>query len=296
MKISRYSRRKFLKTAGLGMAVISAAPVFGAESGKKTNVILINVDDLGWTDVACFGSKYYETPNIDKLCTQGMKFTNAYAACAVCSPTRAAIMTGRYPARIGITDWIRSGFQGGKIIDGKNPTGHVKGKDLLCPENHMFLEHEDVTIAEVLKPVGYTTCHIGKWHLGPEPWYPETQGFDFNLGGCDYGQPPSYFDPYKNNKCLSIPTLPPRKEGEYLTDREAEEAVGFITKHKDKPFFLNMCHYAVHTPIQAKPELKEKYENKPNTTAQKNAAYAWVKGIPTRVVSAYLKSSAGVVS
>jgi len=268
------NRREFLKKAGAVLATISVAPVFAATDAKKLNIILINMDDLGWTDLGCFGSQYYETPNIDKLCVRGMKFTNAYAACAVCSPTRAAIMTGRYPARIGITDWIRAEFQGGRIVGGKNPTGYNKSRDLLCPKNHMFLEHSDVTIAELLKPIGYTTCHIGKWHLGPEQWYPETQGFDFNHGGCDYGQPPSYFDPYKNRKCQNIPTLPPRKQGEYLTDREAGEAVSFIRRHKDRPFFLHMAHYAVHTPIQAKADLKAKYENRAKTTKQENAAYA----------------------
>ncbi len=137
----------------------------------------------------------------------------------------------------------------------------------------MFMEHEDVTIAEMLKSPGYISCHIGKWHLGTEMWYPEKQGYDFNLGGCDYGQPPSYFDPYKNKKCENIPTLPPRKEGEYLTDREADEAVSFIEKNKDKAFFLNLCNYAVHTPIQAKDSLIKKYESKP-VTNHNRANYA----------------------
>ena len=268
------NRRKFITTTAALLAASSTISAFAATDTKKPNIILINVDDLGWTDLACFGSEYYETPNIDKLCARGMKFTNAYAACAVCSPTRASIMTGRYPARIGITDWILSEFQGARIIGGKNPTGYSKNQNLLCPKNHLFLEHSEVTIAEHLKATGYTTCHIGKWHLGPEPWYPGTQGFDFNYGGCDYGQPPSYFDPYMNDRCKNIPTLSPRKPGEYLTDREADEAVDFITKYKNQPFFLNMCHYAVHKPIQAKADLKTKYMNKATTTKQKDAAYA----------------------
>jgi arylsulfatase A-like enzyme len=257
-------------SAVLGLA--ACAPE--ARAAGKPNVIIITVDDLGWTDLACFGSKYYETPNIDRLAAQGMRFTDAYAACAVCSPTRAAIVTGRYPARIGITDWIRSRFQGGRITGGKNPSGWKKGRDgLLCPQNHMFLEHEDVTIAEVLKPLGYVSCHIGKWHLGTDDWYPERQGFDLNFGGCDYGQPPSYFDPYRNRKCPNIPTLKARKEGEYLTDREADEAVGFIRSNSKRPFYLSLCNYAVHTPIQARKDIKAKYDAKPKTN-QKNAAYA----------------------
>jgi len=269
------NRRNFLKNSAVGLATVCASSIVHAKRNTvKPNIVIINVDDLGWTDLTCFGSKYYRTPNIDKLRSQGMKFTDAYAACAVCSPTRAAIMTGRYPSRIGITDWIRSVFQGGRIHNDKNPTGFSRRGNLLCPRNHMFLEHEEITIPELLKPAGYVSCHIGKWHLGPKKWYPETQGFDFNLGGCDYGQPPSYFDPYKNRKCKNIPTLPARRTGEYLTDREADEAVSFITKHRNKPFFLNMCHYAVHTPIQGKKELKKKYAKIQSPTKQKNASYA----------------------
>ena len=152
---------------------------------EKPNFILINVDDLGWKDLGCYGSDVYETPNIDKLARNGLKFTNAYSACAVCSPTRAAIMTGRYPARLGVTDWIRARFQGGKIPkDKKNPSGWVgsKNKKVLCPQNALWMELEEVTIAEKLKEDGYATCHIGKWHLGADDWYPENQGFDENYG------------------------------------------------------------------------------------------------------------------
>ena len=138
---------------------------------------------------------------------------------------------------------------------------------------------EEITIAELLKPAGYVSCHIGKWHLGADDWYPQKQGYDFNYGGCDYGQPPSYFDPYNKPKHkhamirAGIPHLPGRKPGQYLSDREAEEAVDFIEKHKDKPFFLNVDNYAVHTPIQAKAEVTAKYEKK-TKTRQKNAKYA----------------------
>ncbi len=271
------NRRDFFKTVGLGAAATVLAgnvSAFGAKAKRKPNVVLILVDDLGWTDLGCFGSKYYETPNIDKLAAGGMKFTNGYAACAVCSPTRAAVMTGRYPARLGVTDWIRARFQGGKIpADKKNPSGYVGNGPVKCPRNALWMESDEVTIAEVLKPAGYASCHIGKWHLGPDDQYPDKQGFDLNFGGCDYGQPPSYFDPYKNGRLKDIPTLKPRKEGEYLTDREGDEAVGFIRANKDKPFFLYLANYAVHTPIQAKKDLIAKYKPKP-TTNQKNATYA----------------------
>ena len=243
---------------------------------RRPNFVFILVDDLGWKDVGCNGSGFYETPNIDRLAEGGMRFTDAYAACAVCSPTRAAVMTGRYPARLGVTDWIRSRFQGGKIPeDKKNPTAYVGGakQKLLCPPNALWMELDEITIAEALKPAGYVNCHIGKWHLGADDWYPERQGFDYNIGGCDYGQPPTYFDPYHRKGQGDIPTLKPRREGEYLTDREADEAVRFIRDHKDRPFFLYMAHYAVHTPIQAKDDLVRKYEAK-EPTEQKNAKYA----------------------
>ncbi|MED5259031.1 MAG: sulfatase [Verrucomicrobiota bacterium] len=246
---------------------------------QSPNLILINVDDLGWKDLGCYGSDVYETPNIDKLARNGLKFTNAYSACAVCSPTRAAIMTGRYPARLGVTDWIRARFQGGKIPkDKKNPSGWVgsKNKKVLCPQNALWMELEEVTIAEKLKEDGYATCHIGKWHLGADDWYPEKQGFDENYGGCDYGQPPSYFDPFKNKRLDGIYGLPGKKQGQYLTDRECDEAVMFIKKNRQKKFFLNFANYAVHTPIQAKPSLLDKYKTKIQSldTKQKNAAYA----------------------
>ena len=278
-----YTRRHFLKTIGLGAAAFAikssrdATRLFANEAtSNKPNIVLILVDDLGWIDTGCYGSKYYETPNIDKLAADGMRFTNAYAACAVCSPTRAAVMTGRYPARLGVTDWIRSRFQGGKIPENKkNPTEYVGGKNkkLLCPPNALWMELEEITIAEALKPAGYTSCHIGKWHLGADDWYPDRQGFDFNIGGCDFGQPPNYFDPYFRKGQGAIPTLEPHRKGEYLTDREADEAVKFIHNHKDKPFFLYMAHYTVHTPIQAKKDLIEKYKAKPPTN-QKNPTYA----------------------
>lgn len=274
---NHWNRRKFLKTMGTGLASLS---LFGCqttvEKTGKPNIVFILIDDLGWADVGCYGSTFYETPNIDRLATQSMKFTNGYAACAVCSPTRASVMTGRYPARVGVTDWIRARFQGGAIPpDKKNPTTYVGGplRKLLCPPNPYWMELEEVTIAEVLKTVGYTTCHIGKWHLGADDWYPDKQGFDYNIGGCDFGQPPAYFDPYCRKKQGCIPTLKPRKEGEYLTDREADEAVHFIRKHNDQPFFLYLANYAVHTPIQAKEEITEKYRRK-KPTNQKNPKYA----------------------
>jgi len=272
------NRREFLRAVSVG-TVSLALPrgLFASEAAaRKPKFILIHVDDLGWTDLGCFGSRFYETPHIDRLASQGMRFTNAYAACAVCSPTRAAVMTGRYPARVGVTDWIRARFQGGKIPEPGEKLPEYVGNErrkLLCPRNPLWMELEEVTIAEALKPAGYVSCHIGKWHLGADRWYPEKQGFDFNIGGCDFGQPPSYFDPYQRKGQGGIPTLKPRREGEYLTDREGDEAVRFIKDHSDQAFFLYMAHYGVHTPLQAKETLIAKYKGK-TPTNQKNPTYA----------------------
>lgn len=272
------NRREFFRAAGLGTAsLMLPRRLFAGDVGlSKPNVVLIHVDDLGWTDLGCFGSRYYETPNIDRLASEGMTFTNAYAACAVCSPTRAAVMTGRYPARVGITDWIRARFQGGRIPEPREELPEYVGSKndkLLCPRNPFWMELEEITIAEVLKPARYISCHIGKWHLGTDKWYPEKQGFDVNIGGCDFGQPPSYFDPYFRKGQGNIPTLKPHREGEYLTDREADEAVQFIKARADKPFFLYYAPYAVHTPLEAKQALVAKYKAK-SPTNQKNPTYA----------------------
>ena len=245
------------------------------------NFIVILVDDLGWRDLSCQGSDYYQTPNIDRLAEGGVRFTDAYAACAVCSPTRAALQTGKYPGRIGVTDWIRSRFQRGNLgTPERNPTKYVGGKNrrLLCPPNPYWMEHEEVTIAERLGSVGYRTAHIGKWHLGDPDWYPEAQGYEENRGGCDYGQPPSYFDPFRQENHRhptireGIPGLPSEREGQYLTDREADEALDLIRGWKDEPFFLHLAHYAVHTPIQAVDAEAEKYRQPGKT--DRNAKYA----------------------
>ena len=271
-----------------------------SRAADHPNVIVILVDDMGWMDLSCQGSDYYRTPAIDRLATEGMRFTNGYAACAVCSPTRAALQTGRYPHRVGVTDWIRSRFQRGRIgTPAKNPTEYVGGKNrkFLCPPNPYWMEHEEISIAETLKARGYQSGYIGKWHLGDPAWFPPGQGYDENKGGCDYGQPPSYFDPYNQPKGRhetlrqGIHNLPGRKKGEYLTHREADEAEALIRgwHEKKKPFFLMVGHYAVHTPIQALAEVAARYqrEKKPN-----NAKYAaMVESIDdsTRQILATLK-------
>ncbi|MCY4189128.1 MAG: sulfatase [Bryobacterales bacterium] len=246
------------------------------------NVIVVLVDDLGWMDLGCQGSDFYRTPNIDRLAATGMRFTDGYASCAVCSPTRAALMTGRSPARFGITDWIRAEFQLANRqwpnirdrLGYHRPSG--SGRELLTPVNELQLPHGEITLAELLKPIGYASAFIGKWHLGGRGHLPVDQGFDENYGGWDYGQPPSYFDPFVDPLRLpmGIPTLAPRTAGEYLTDREADEAVGFIERNKDRPFLLYLSHYAVHTPIQGKQDLVARYESMRDGEGQDDPVYA----------------------
>jgi arylsulfatase A len=219
------------------------------------NVVFILVDDLGATDLGCAGSAYYETPNIDRLAAGGLRFTRAYSACTVCSPTRAALLTGKYPARLRVTDWI---------------SGHKRPKaKLRVPDWVMRLPLEERTLAEALKGAGYATASVGKWHLGEPEFWPEKHGFDLNVGGSDRGQPGSYFAPYK------IPTLADGPKGESLTERITEEAVRFIEAKRAGPFFLYLPHFTVHTPIQAKPEDVEKYKAKAKPDApHRNPAYA----------------------
>jgi len=208
---------------------------------KKPNIIFILIDDLGWVDLTCYGSTFYETPNIDRLASEGMRFTDAYAACPVCSPTRASILTGKYPATLGLTNFI-GGNAKGKLIDAP----YIKELPL-----------NEKNIARALKEGGYNTYHVGKWHLGEKPFWPEHQGFDVNIAGCNLGAPiGGYFSPYRNPRL----TDGPRRE--YLTDRLTNEAIELIKTNGDKPFFLNLWYYAVHIPIQAPREYKSKYREK----------------------------------
>ena len=240
------------------------------QCADRTSVVLILIDDLGWRDLGCYGSSYYQTPNIDRLAAEGVRFTNGYAACNVCSPTRAAILTGKYPARLLLTQWLPSGRWS-------------RTRNIMIEGRYLSnLPLEEVTIAETLRKEGYRTCFIGKWHLGTETYYfPEHQGFDLNIAGRDYGAPGSYFYPFEGK--WKIPTTGQTlvkespisgKEGDYLADRLAEEAEQFIRSSADKPFFLMLSHYAVHTPLQAKPEMTKKYEEIPEAERQGNPKYA----------------------
>ena len=211
---------------------------------RKPNFLFILIDDMGWKDLGCYGSGFYETPNLDRLCGEGVSFTDAYAACPVCSPTRASVLTGKYPARLGITTWIN--WRG----------GGDKGKLLSAPYvNHLPLEER--TIARLLKDAGYRTYHVGKWHLGTQPYWPEHHGFDVNVGGCEWGMPlHGYFSPWR------IPGLADGPPGSYLTDHLTDAAIALIEDNGDAPFFLHLPYYSVHIPIQVQQAYVDKYEAK----------------------------------
>jgi arylsulfatase A len=234
------------------IAHVTAATAIAAE--PRPNFIFILVDDLGATDLGCTGSTFYETPHLDRLARDGMRFTNGYSACTVCSPTRASLLTGKNPAALRLTDWI---------------TGHKKpNPKLRIPDWQMQLAREETTLAERLREAGYATGIVGKWHLGPDD--PSEHGFDFVFALMG-GQPKSYFSPYQTSKIADGPA------GEFLSERLTAEAERFIEQNRERPFFLYLPHAAVHTPIQAKPEVIEKYRRKADALggqAQGQPAYA----------------------
>ena len=237
------------------LAFVGAIRTTAAEA-PPLNVVLILADDLGWTDLGCYGSDLYQSPHLDRLARDGMRFTANYSACTVCSPTRAALLTGKYPARLHITDWIPG-------MPPENPK-------LVVPDFTKYLPLEEKTLAEVLRDAGYRTASIGKWHLGGPEFYPERHGFDLNIAGTDRPQPrPGFFDPY------DIETIEQGPQGEYITDRLGEEAVKFIRANAERPFFLYLPHFAVHMPIQGKQKLVEKYQARvQGGMRHTNAAYA----------------------
>ena len=250
-----------LSTAAVAVSAGAETHAASAKSPGAPNIVFILIDDMGWADVGCFGSKYYETPNIDRLATQGMRFTDAYAACPVCSPTRASIMTGKYPARLHLTDWIPG-------------EGNASSHSLLVPKWTQFLPTTEATVADALRSAGYATASIGKWHLGGPACYPEHHGFDVNVAGTHFGHPASYFWPYEGKSHTVAGLKSGGHEGEYLTDRLTDEAEKFIDANRDRPFFLYFAQYAVHTPLQAKPGVLAKYQAKPPCGGQKNPTYA----------------------
>ncbi len=248
----------------LTISVFSLHAKSSKNKPEKLNVVFILADDLGWRDLSCQGSNYYQTPNIDKLARQGVRFTRAYAASAVCSPTRSSILTGMSPARTNITDWIPGGLF--RPDDAKTEE----------PDWQKFIPIEITTLPEYFKQAGYRTVHIGKWHLGNKDNYssPTDQGYETDiaslgkhpLGG---GAPKTYFSPYGFPE--QIENGP---DGEYLPERLAKEAVNQIKRKDDRPLFLMLSHYVVHTPLQSKPELIEKWKKVPVDGGQNNPVYA----------------------
>ena len=220
----------------------------------RPNVVLIVVDDLGWRDLGCQGSGYFLTPQIDHLAASGMRFTNAYANAPNCAPSRACLMSGQYTPRHGV------------YTVGSSERGRSENRRLVPTPNTEDLREDVVTLAEALRGCGYATVHLGKWHLGADP---TTQGFDRNVAGNRAGSPPGgHFSPYRN------PQLADGPKGEYLTDRLTDEAIAFLLERpKDRPFFLQLCHYAVHTPIQSKQELRAKFRDRPGPEPR-NPSYA----------------------
>jgi arylsulfatase A-like enzyme len=231
------------------LAALVVSPASSA-AGRPPNVVFFLVDDLGQRDLGCYGSTFYETPNIDRLAQDGAKFTDAYAACAVCSPTRASILTGQWPQRTGVTDYIGAPL---------TPEQWKRNTKLLPAPYADRLALDTPTLAKAMKAAGYATFFAGKWHLGPQGWWPENQGFDINMGGIDRGGPyggKGYFSPYNNPRLSNGPA------GEHLPDRLAEETAKFIEANKDKPFFAYFSFYSVHTPLMAREDLQKKYEEK----------------------------------
>ncbi|MEP4079048.1 sulfatase [Haloferula sp.] len=236
----------------LSALLLSSIISLTSAEGKSPNFVFLLVDDLGWGDFGCYGAEFYETPNIDRLASEGMQFSNGYAACTVCSPSRAAILSGCYPARLHLTDWI---------------TGHKRPfAKLAVPDWKIELDHDRVLLPEALKEAGYATAFLGKWHLMPigkpnfDEHYPTSHGFDINIGGREWGQPKGkgkYFSPF------DMPNLDDGKEGDFLTDKLTDAAIDFLDSTKrDQPFLMYFSYYTLHGPIMSPPELVAKYKKK----------------------------------
>ena len=226
------------------------------ESLDKPNIILIVADDLGWSDLSYMGSEYYETPNIDKLSKSGMTFYNGYASSANCAPSRATMLSGKYHTEHGIYT-VRNSDRGSR-----------KTRKIIPIETKTTLDLDFFVIPEMLKEVGYTNGHFGKWHLGDVGFHPEQSGFDVNIGGNRHGGPGGYFAPYPN------PELENEPKGEYLTDRIGDEVVKFIDQNKENNFFAYVPFFSVHTPIQSKPDYQKKYSNKESNEYHNRPDYA----------------------
>ncbi|MBS0206138.1 MAG: sulfatase [Planctomycetes bacterium] len=254
------------------LVITMGLSVPGSHAADQPNIVCFVVDDLGYMDIQPNNpASFYETRNLQRLAESGTRFTSGYAACPVCSPTRASLISGKYPQRTGITDYI-----GAAQPDAwKRPT-----KLLPAPYRDRLL-HEETTFAELLKKAGYATMFAGKWHLGPEGFWPESQGFDINQGGIDRGGPyggKKYFSPYGN------PRLKDGPDGEHLPDRLATETVKFMEAHRDGPFLAYFCFYSVHTPLIARDDLRAKYEAKAKGLSQSSPKWGQERERQVRLV------------
>jgi arylsulfatase A-like enzyme len=233
------------------------------------NVLLIVVDDLGWTDLGCSGSDFYDTPAIDRLAGEGMRFTQAYAAAPVCSPTRAALITGQFPARLHMTIWHEGAVAGGP-----------RDRPLREAASRPNLPLETVTLAEYMQRQGYFTAHVGKWHLGTAAYYPEAQGYDVNIGGTFWGAPATFFFPFRGRwsendpELRYVPGLGPGQPGDYLPDRLTDHALALLDQIHDRPFLLSLWFYTVHSPIEAPESLVQRYRAKQPGQHHRDATYA----------------------
>lgn len=256
------------------LALAMMIGVADVEAGRLPNIVVIMADDMGWMDLHVQGNTVLDTPVLDQMAADGIRFTDGYAAAPVCSPTRAAMMTGLAPARLRITNHA-PGHKEGFVPEGSSLAGARWTR-------HLDLSYE--TIAERLQEAGYTSGFVGKWHLshrpsdasgGPteEDLRPEHQGFSLNVGGCSRGGPPSYFAPYR------IPAIEEREKGEYLPDRLAEECIDFIREHRQGPFFLNWWNYSVHYPFEAPSDLVEKYQAKVGPGNENPVYSAMIEGM-----------------
>ncbi len=249
--------KRLRNTLLIGVGIIGLLSFKTIAKDQKPNIVFILLDDMGWKDPGFMGSDYHETPHIDKLASEGIVFTNAYANAPNCAPSRACLLSGQYVPRHGV------------FTVNSAERGSAKKRKLIPPKNKTELNGKVITIAEALKEQGYSTCHIGKWHMGDDnKTSPEAQGFDVNIAGDHSGHPKTYFGPFNmTNFTTAIPN-------EYLTDRLTDEAVQYIKSHNDEPFFLYFSHYSVHTPLQAKDSLIEKYKKKSLGKLHNHPVYA----------------------
>jgi arylsulfatase A-like enzyme len=262
---TRINRRQMLTS---GAACLGLGMLTPSQETDRPNVVFLLADDLGWSDTAVYGGDLVETPNLARLAKTGVRFTNAYSAAPVCSPTRASFLTGKYPARLHMTTWYEAAQQ------------PPLNKKLIPPTAVADLPLTETTVAEVLHANGYLTAHVGKWHLGSAGYYPENQGFDINIGGTFWGAPQTHFYPYKGTQNFGgearyVPHMEWGKPGDFLADRLTDEALNVISRAGKQPFYLNLWFHSVHVPAEAPAALVADYQQKIRPSLHhKNATYA----------------------